>query len=89
MLTTAQVMETSVTENSLSEDCSHLDDHTRQTIDAIYHDINSGPYRSIYLYIDLSIYRSIYLNLLHVICFCFVFCVFFLGGGIFSRKGKQ
>ena len=29
--TIAQVVETSVTNNSLSEDYSHLDDHTRQT----------------------------------------------------------
>ena len=31
-MTTAQVVETSVTNNSLSEDYSHPDDHTRQTI---------------------------------------------------------
>ena len=30
-MTTAQVIETSVTNNSLSEDYSHPDDHTRQT----------------------------------------------------------
>ena len=30
-MTTAQVVETSVTNNSLSEDYSHPDDHTRQT----------------------------------------------------------
>ena len=32
-MTTAQVVETSVTNNSLSEDYSHPDDHTRQTTD--------------------------------------------------------
>ena len=32
-MTTAQVVEASVTNNSLSEDYSHPDDHTRQTTD--------------------------------------------------------
>ena len=32
-MTTAQVVETSVTNNSLSKDYPHLDDHTRQTTD--------------------------------------------------------
>ena len=30
-MTTIQVIETSVTNNSLSEDCSHPDDHTSET----------------------------------------------------------
>ena len=32
-MTTAQIVETSVTNNSLSKDYLHLDDHARQTID--------------------------------------------------------
>ena len=61
MLTTAQVVETSVTENSLSEDCSHLDDHTRQTIDAIYHDINSGLYRlSLFEFVTCDMFWGVF-----------------------------
>ena len=33
-MTTAQVVETPVTNNSLSEDYSHPDDHTKQTTDS-------------------------------------------------------
>ena len=39
-MTTTQVVKTSVTNSSLSEDYSHLDDHTRHTI---YPDIPSPP----------------------------------------------
>ena len=32
-MTTAQIVETSVTNNSLSKDCLHLDDHVKQITD--------------------------------------------------------
>ena len=35
-MTTAQVVETSVTNNSLSKDYPHPDDHTRQILNFIY-----------------------------------------------------
>ena len=61
-MTTALVDETSVTNNSLSQDYPHLDDHTRQTFDT------RSWIQTIYLVLFLCIKADLHGAILPCVC---------------------